>query len=467
LRLKKLKDGNRLKKGDSLEVNPAKVVLFGYLSVILAGTLLLKLPASTVSGILSWSNAFFMATSAVCVTGLTVIDVGADLTFQGQMILLSLFQMGGLGIMTLSIFFILFFKRGMSLSARLSASGISKKSDIRSLMSVLPFIFGMTILLEALGAFLLYFKFREHLPFPDAVFSSVFHAVSAFCNAGFGLYGDSLIRFQNSPYVLSILMALIVFGGLGFVVIDETATWFRSKCQRKPYRFSLHTKVCLAGTGILIVVGAIAIFFFENQNLLKQMAFPDQLMNSLFLSITARTAGFNTLHTSSLTNASLFFTMLYMFIGGCPGSTAGGIKVTTFAVLLALIKCQIRGQTMTSIGHRKIPREIVAKSLAVFAAGFLTLIAATLIFEVSENIGASATAPKKHFINMLFDTVSALGTVGLSTGITPSLSLFGKGLTALLMFAGRVGPLTIGLALMNRQRKQLAYEYAEEELMIA
>lgn len=458
--------GSDYLKRNSYEINPAKIVIYSFLAVIFVGTVLLKLPGSTVSGSLSWLDALFMATSGVCVTGLSVVDVGKQLTFQGQAILLSLFQAGGLGIMTFSIFFILFFGGGTSLSTRLSASGVSKKSDVRSLMSILPFILAMTFILEAVGAFLLYFKFREIHAFPEAVFSSIFHAVSAFCNAGFGLYSDSLMRFRNDYYVPSVVMILIVLGGLGFIVIDEIKTWFCSKLRGDRYRFSLHTKICLVGTAVLILFGAVSVFFFEHQNLLRDMPLPAKLTNAFFLSVTSRTAGFNTIDTAALTNASLFFIILYMFVGGCPGSTAGGIKVTTFAVLLALIKGQAKGRSMTSIGHRKVPPEIVAKSLAVFASGFITVIAATLFFEVSEGIGMASFLSKEHFLNILFDTTSALGTVGLSTGLTATLSPFGKLLTILLMFAGRVGPLTIGLAIVSRRRKQIAYEYAEEEVMI-
>ena len=450
----------------SYEINPAKIVIYSFLAVIITGGLLLKWFGSAVPGTLSWLDSFFMATSAVCVTGLSVIDVGKQLTFQGQVVLLSLFQIGGLGIMTFSIFFILLFGGGTSLSARLSASGVSKKSDIHSLMFVLPFILAMTFVFEAIGALFLYFRFREIHAFPEAVFSSIFHAVSAFCNAGFGLYSDSLMRFQNDWYVPLVIMILIVLGGLGFIVIDELRLWFFSKLRRKSYRLSLHTKVCLWGTAILIFFGAVMVFFFEHQNLLRGMPLSGKFINSFFLSVTSRTAGFNTLDTGLLTNASLFFIILYMFIGGCPGSTAGGIKVTTFAVLLALIKCQIQGRSMTSIGHRKIPPEIIAKSLAVFAGGFVTVIASTMLFEVAEGLATASVLPKEHFLNILFDTTSALGTVGLSTGLTSTLSPVGKLLTIFLMFAGRVGPLTIGLAIMNRGRRQLAYEYVEEEIMI-
>jgi len=453
-------------KKSSYEINPAKIVIYSFLIVIFAGALLLKLPSSTTAKGLSWLNAFFMSTSAVCVTGLSVMDVGKELSFPGQVILLALVQTGGLGIMTFSLLFMLFLGGGTSLATRLSAAGVSRKSDIQSLMFVLPFIIGMTFLFEALGAFLLFFRFREIHPFPEAVFSSIFHAVSAFCNAGFGLYTDSLSRFQNGLYVPVVIMVLIIFGGLGFIVIDEMRIWLGSRFRGEKYRFSLHTKVCLAGTVILILFGAAAIFFFENQNLLRGMPFSGKLINSFFLSVTSRTAGFNTIDTASLTNASLFFVVLYMFIGACPGSTAGGIKVTTFAVLLALIKCQIKGSSMTSIGHRKIPHEAVGKSLAVFAAGFMIVIAAVLVFEVSERIGVSHTVANDNFLDVLFETTSALGTVGLSTGLTPTLTSFGKGLLILLMFAGRVGPLTLGLAIMNKRRKQMAYEYAEEEMMI-
>lgn len=446
-------------------LNPAKLVVCSFLAAIAIGTGLLCLPASSTGDPLTFVDALFTATSAVCVTGLSVIDIGSRLSFFGQTVVLGLIQTGGLGIMTFSVFFMLLFRRQVTLNSRMSVGIEPHQNDTRNLLRVLSGVFLMVIVFEAIGTGLIYLRFRHLSDVTQPVFYSVFHAISAFCNAGFSLFPDSLTRFQNESYIPVVIMGLIVAGGLGFILIDEIRRYVKARCQRQKFRLSLHTKICLTGTLILIVTGGWMIWFLEGKNLLLGAGHSGQMINSFFLSITSRTAGFNMLDTGSLTNATLFFISMLMFIGGCPGSAAGGIKVSTFAILLAVIKCQIQGQASTSVMGRKIPKDTVARSIAVFAAGFVLICCVTLFFQITEKTGVSHLSSKGSFLDFLFEAVSAFGTVGLSTGVTSSLSSAGKILTILLMLAGRVGPITAGLAFMTRSREP-SFEYVEEDVVI-
>ena len=448
------------------EKNPANLIAFSFLSVILAGTALLKLPHAAAGQPLSWIDALFMATSATCVTGLAVVDPGTQLTFFGQVVLLSLVQLGGLGIMTYSVFFLLFFRVKATVTTKLTVPGLSRENDFQALFHALIFVLGMTLFFETIGAVLLFSRFRGMMPLPDAFFSSVFHAVSAFCNAGFSLFPDSLVRFQSEIFVPSVIMALIVLGGIGFVVVDEVLDWIRSLLRPPRIRLSLHTRVCLVGTAFLLVFGVVCVYLLERGNTLARMPLVNQVVNASFLSVTSRTAGFNTVDTSLLTNASLFVVILLMFIGGCPGSVAGGIKVTTFIVLAALIRSQVKAYASTPLFHRQLPSAIIGKALAIFSAGFIVVNLMTFFLQMTEELGVPHPFAKYDFLDLLFESVSAFGTVGLSTGVTPNLSPAGKALVSLTMFAGRIGPLTLGLAILMRRRRRARYEYAEEDVLV-
>ncbi|PIQ85551.1 MAG: hypothetical protein COV74_08655 [Candidatus Omnitrophica bacterium CG11_big_fil_rev_8_21_14_0_20_45_26] len=446
-------------------LNPAKTIAFSFLGVIAFGTLLLMFPNASAEAPLSWLDAFFMATSAVCVTGLSVVNIGTELTRFGQLIILALMQAGGLGIMTFSVFFMLVARRSVTLTSRYAVGFQPHRGDKRNLLAVLVAVFLMTISFETLGAALLYIRLQEIHAAPYALYSSIFHAVSAFCNAGFSLYEDSLMHFQKEIYLPSVIMILIVLGGLGFMLVDELRVWMFKRMHGERMRLSLHTRICLVTSAVLIVLGALVVWLFERQNLLLGLKMHEQIINAFFLSVTSRTAGLNTIHTASLTNATLFFIVFYMFIGGCPSSTAGGIKVSTFAVLAALVRNHMRGKVTASIFRRNVARENVGRAVAVFASALVLISIATLLYQVTEHIGISHTASKGGFLDLFFEATSAFGTVGLSTGVTPVLSAPGKLLTIFLMFVGRIGPLTLGLAFWARKRGP-SYEYAEEEVVI-
>lgn len=446
--------------------NPAKLVLTSFFLAILAGTGLLMLPLSTVSGKISFVDALFTATSATCVTGLVVVDTGSYFTRFGQNVVLFLIEAGGLGIMTFSTFFLLLLGKRVSVTDRLALRMMGEKFASANLFRALLLIFAMTALIEAAGAALLFVRFRQVFPVGEAIYYSIFHAISAFCNAGFSLFRDSLVGFQREFFLPGVVMILIVFGGLGFFVFADVLEKTGTLIQRRPFRISLHTKLTLITTVALILIGAGLIWILELKNLLSGLPLPLQFWNALFQSITPRTAGFNTLEMASLSNATLYFLTMLMFIGGAPASTAGGIKVTTFSILLALIFAQARGRESTSIFQRKIPQEMIARSLAIFAGSFVLVTLVTFLLQITEHLGVPHGIVRGRFLDLLFETVSAFGTVGLSTGLTPSLTAGGKLLIIFTMFAGRVGPLTLALAIVLKHRREIHYDYPEEEVMV-
>lgn len=450
----------------SSETHPAKLITLSFLTVIGIGTFLLRLPVASTGHPLSFIDALFMATSGVCVTGLSVIDIGLDLTKFGQLVILSLIQAGGLGIMTFSLFFFLVFGVKTSMTSRLAVPGISRELDMKNLSQALLFVVLMTLSIEILGAVLLFWRFSHYAPAGEALYSSVFHAISAFCNAGFGLYSDSLIPFSGDSLTLFIFIALIVTGGLGFIVIDEIRDGLLAFWKREPFRFSLHTKICLYGTAALIATGTLGIWIFERHNIFSGVPSHIAWVNSLFLAVTSRTAGFSSVETAYLSNGSLFFLIILMFIGGCPGSTAGGIKITSIVVILTLIVSHVRGRTTPTLMGRSFPTSVVAKALGVFAAGFLLINLSTLLFQITETINLSHQVVKGRFLDLFFEATSAFGTVGLSTGVTPHMTPLGKIVLTLLMLAGRVGPLTFGLAIFIRSKKEKRYDYPEEDVLV-
>lgn len=447
------------------QFNAALMIFISFAVTVLIGTFLLWLPISHCGGYVSLVDAFFMSTSAVCVTGLAVFDIGTQLTLFGQWVILVLIQVGGLGIMTISVFLMMLFQQQISLASFHSVNFEPQNKTVQNFLHILSFVFIITILIESIGAILLFYRFHELYPFSKAAFFSIFHSVSAFCNAGFSLYEDSLSQFKNDAYLLCVFMGLIILGGLGFMLINELWNWIKNKLfYKKSVRLSLHARICLIGTFVLIVSGALIFWGLETPNLLKGIGFKEQILNATFLSVTCRTAGFNTLPTSYLTNATLFYMIWLMFIGACPGSTGGGIKVPTFVVLIALIKNQMVGKS-ASLFQRKIPIKTVARSLAVFTAGFILVNFFAFSFQISEHIGASHLTTQGSFLDLLLEIVSAFATVGLSTGVTNALTSTGKLLIVFLMFVGRIGPLTLG-AIFFKKRGTVNYEYIEEDIAI-
>lgn len=421
--------------------------------------------ASSTTAAVPWVDALFTATSAVCVTGLTTIDVGSRLSGAGQVILLLLIQLGGLGILTLSLLFVASLGVKVSFAVKLSVESLTPSLARRRMLMALAFVVSVTLLIEAVGAVFLFF-FMRRIPEAEAtVFQAVFHAVSAFCNAGFSLYPDNLFRFRESWPVLLVIMGLIIAGGFGFVPLDEMGRFIFLR-KSGPKQLTLQTKVALAGTLLLIGAGTVVFLILEAGSGFRELPGHAKVLNSLFLAVTPRTAGFNVVDTGSLTDATLFVVLALMFIGGCPGSTAGGVKVHTFFTVLAMLRAQLMSLRAPSLFSRKIPEVVLGKAITIFVSSFVAVNAGVFLLLLTEGLSRPHREMSSEFLDIFFEAVSAMGTVGLSTGITPQLSSGGKIVLCVLMFIGRVGPLTAGLTVWEGFKKARRFEFVEENMML-
>ena len=445
-------------------MRPAHVLVSSYLGAILIGTLLLSMPVSSPEGVkVTPMDALFTATSAVCVTGLIVKDTGLDWSYFGQGVILLLLQLGGLGLMTFSTFFVYVMGRRVALRERVlvrETFGDILGDDPKTLVIG---ILKITLFMEALGVFLLFIRFSGDFNPGRALFVSVFHSISSFCNAGFSLFSTSFTKYRSDAWVNAVVITLIIIGGLGFPVLADIARHPMRKRKGDTRPLALHTRIVLVLTVGLIVIGSLACFFLEMNHTLADHSLGTRIMSSVFLSVTSRTAGFNTLDTSALTTATLFVVMMLMFVGASPGSTGGGIKTTTFGIFLAMARARLRGQDEINVFRRTIPKQVSNRSLAVFAASLSVVLAFCFALLVTER--GSLSAGKDMFRDVAFETLSAFGTVGLSTGITPSLSTAGRILVSGLMLVGRIGPLTMVMMVAGRQ-KVVSFEHPREEIMI-
>lgn len=438
-----------------LTSNPPVTLMLSFVLVIMMGTVLLMLPASSaINQVTPFVDALFTSTSATCVTGLIVRDTGSYFSFFGQLVILLLIQLGGLGIMTVSTAFALILGQRITLKLENVMHHMVGGIQTINLFSLLKNIVIVTAIIESAGALLLYFKFSQsYLPL-KALYMSVFHSVSAFCNAGFALYPDSMSGFVDSVVVNFTVTTLILLGGLGFTVLIDVNRFLFFK--EKVKKLSLHTKLVLSTSAILLIVGFVAYYIAEYNGVMQGFSIYRRVLSSWFQSVTTRTAGFNTIDTGSLSKASVLITMILMFIGASPGSTGGGVKTSTFAVLILAITSILTGKRDLGAFNRKIPasnfRE--ATSLILLAAGIVFLIVFFLMM-----------AEPHTFDRIMFEAVSAFGTVGLSMGITSQLSMVGKLLITLLMYVGRIGPLTMIYALALR-KKTINIDFAEEKIAI-
>ena len=447
-------------------MTPARLLVASFLGLIALGTLgLMTLPGLYTGEPLSLLDALFTATSAVCVTGLIVVDTATHFTTAGQAYLLLLIQLGGLGILTFTTLVILALGRWLSLhheAVTANTAEVAPDIDFRQLVRN---IVRFTLLFEAGGALLLFLLWLPRFAAGDALWHALFHAVSAFCNAGFSTFSDSLIGFQGAPVTLGLVMTLIVLGGLGFLTIEELHLRWRKR-RGAPPRLSLHSRLVLAVSAVLLVGGWVAFGALEWGNTLAAMPFWERLLNGLFMSVTARTAGFNTVDYASTADGTNFLTILLMSVGGSPGSTAGGLKTTTVAIVALLAVARLRGHQVTSVQHRSIPEETVQRAVGLFAVGFLVVTAAILLFVVLQPQGADV-ARSQGFLAYMFEAVSAFNTVGLSMGATGELTPAGKVLTVVLMYLGRVGPLTFASAIaLGRPTLAGEFRYAYEDVII-
>ncbi|MGD9873573.1 MAG: TrkH family potassium uptake protein [Kiritimatiellia bacterium] len=442
-----------------LALKPAQLMLMGFSGAIGVGTVLLMLPAATVSGArMPLVDALFTATSAVCVTGLIVQDTATYFSAFGQAVVLALIQVGGLGIMTFSVALVALLRKRMDLRQRVMMQGALDHDTVSGVRGMVRFIVLMTLWFEVAGALLLFVSWHGRLEsLPSAVWHSLFHSVSAFCNAGFSTFSDSISGFRDSPAVNAVIAALIVSGGLGFPVIRDFQCRLRHSAEgNRKARLRVQTKTVLTVSVTLILGGAALIYLKERTGLLGDMSTADAIMASVFQSVTARTAGFNTVDIGSFSPAVLLVIIALMFIGASPGSTGGGIKTTTVAALWAAIAASLRNRPHVELYRRTLQSATVYRALAVLCISLLLVTAFACALLCTED------AP---FTDVLFETVSAFGTVGLSTGLTPHLSRAGRLLIVLLMFIGRLGPLTIAYAMLPA-RAPVRYKYAEERMMI-
>ncbi|MBN1197142.1 MAG: hypothetical protein JXA62_07025 [Candidatus Aminicenantes bacterium] len=435
--------------------NIAFIIITSFICVIMVGTLLLRLPMSTHAQSLALEDAMFTATSAVTVTGLIVLDTPKDFTPFGQGVILLLIQLGGLGFMSFSTLIILLLGRTISFTNQNLIISDFTTGSARNIRNIVKRIFLFTLILETVGAVALYFQFH-HLDGPQRVFSSLFHSVSAFCNAGFSLFSNSLEDFLANPGINVTFMVLIIAGGIGFIVLNDIYGWILHR-DRASSRISLHSKVALIVSSVLILAGFLIIWLEEIHHPENPLSAGSRLLSSLFQSVTARTAGFNTINLNILSPAALFMIVILMFIGASPGSTGGGVKTTSVGMVFAYMRSHIRGRDRASLYYRNIPSNNIEKafmvivlSMAVVGIGFLLL---------------ATFQPEIPFLKLLFETVSAFGTVGLSMGITGDLTLASKIVIMFTMFIGRIGPLTLLIALSGSQPKAV-FQYPEENIMI-
>ena len=423
-------------------LNQVQYIALGFFFIILAGSLILTLPIASRSG--EWTpflDSMFTATSATCVTGLVVYDTFTHWNVFGQLVILLLIQIGGLGFITVGVGFSMAFRRRIGLWQRDLLKESINAMEIGGIVKLSRKIFIGTALCEGAGAILLATRFIPEFGFVKGIYYSIFHAISAFCNAGFDLMGGqqpyaSFTAYATDPVINITIMLLIIVGGLGFVVwSDVVSKRFRWK------NYCLHTKMVISVTLILIFGGALLLFLFEQGGTIKGMSTGDQILTSLFGSVTARTAGFNTVDTGALQPESKLLTIVLMFIGGSPGSTAGGVKTTTIAVILIYVISNLRGESGCNVFHRRIGDEVIKKASMVFCLNlFLGLMSVTLILATSN----------LHMSDVLFEVYSAISTVGMTTGITRDLNVVGRIVIIILMYCGRIGSMTFALSFVAK-----------------
>jgi trk system potassium uptake protein TrkH len=456
---------NRLRK--TIEsLSPAQALVFYYAAAILIGTLLLATPLAARGAPLSFLDALFTATSAQCVTGLIVVDTGARLTLFGQSVVLALIQVGGLGIMTFSVYLFIYLRVGVSARGRWIIHETLMHTPVSSWRELIKGIVFMTLAIETAGAILLSFAFVPVLGLWRGIYSAVFHSISAFCNAGFSLFADSLVGFRDQPLVNLTIMALIILGGVGFLVIRELLQVGLVSPGKplKRARISLHTRIVLVTSIILIVYGAVAIGWLERDHALVGMSLAEGIWTALFQSVTARTAGFNTIDLNTFGAPALFLIIFLMFIGASPGSAGGGVKTTSLALFFAIFYSRLRGSLHTNLFRRTIPGEVITKALALVLLAIILIALALFGLMIVQGPEMAQESPRA-FLSYTFEAFSAFGTVGLSIGATAELTGPGKLIIILLMFVGRVGLLTMAFAIAGRTRR-FAPRYAEENIMI-
>ncbi|NOU99768.1 TrkH family potassium uptake protein [Paenibacillus planticolens] len=447
------------KKLSIWQMTPPQILVLGFAVIIFVGAGLLTLPFASATGkSIPFIDALFTATSATCVTGLVVVDTGSVYTMFGQIVIVSLIQLGGLGFMTMATLLAIMFRKKITLKERLVLQEAFNQGSIEGIVRLIRKVVIYSLSIEAIAAVIFTIRWSFDLGFSKALYFGIWHAISMFNNAGFDLFGTvdapfvSFTGYANDFVVNFVAMALIVLGGIGFVVMADLMEF------RKTRKLSLHSKVVLSMTGTLIVAGALIIFIFEytNNRTLGSLDLGGKILASFFQSVAPRTAGPNTVDIGALRQASQFFIVILMFIGASPGSTGGGIKTTTFTILIAAIVTMIRGKEDIVIFRYRLAKDRILKAIT------LTMLALFLVITVTMLLSTTESA---QLLKILFEVTSAFATVGLTMGLTPDLTTFGKILISLTMFAGRLGPITLAYALQPKQEKEL-YRYPEGKITI-
>jgi trk system potassium uptake protein TrkH len=437
------------------KLEPATILFSGFLGLILLGTGLLMIPAATSDRHhLSFIDALFEATSAVCVTGLAVVDTGTTFTLFGQIILLVLIQVGGWGFMTIGILMFIILGKKIGLQQRLILKESLNTFSLQGVIALVRRVVLITLAVEAIGALVLAIRWSQEMSWGKAIYYGIFHSISAFNNAGFGLEPDNLSKWVGDPTVNIVITLLFIIGGTGFFVIADILE------KRSIRKFSLHTKIVLVSTILLNVVSTIVIFALEyhNADTLGKLGMGDKWWAAYFQGVVPRTAGFNTLDIGELTLSSKVYMMGLMFIGAAPGSTGGGIKITTFVLLLLALWVVLTNKEDINVFQRRIPKSLIYRAFSIATSAMIFVFVIFFLLTITEKGVDMST--------LLFETISASGTVGLSANFTGDLSPAGRILITIMMFIGRVGPLTIGYVLAIRSNKQSKIRYAEEKILI-
>jgi trk system potassium uptake protein TrkH len=440
----------------SIHLSSSRIILLSFAVPILIGAILLSLPISSEAGSeIGWLNALFTSTSAVSVTGLAVVDTGATFSTFGQIVILCLLQFGGLGFMTYSVLVAVVLGKKIGLKDRLLIQQSTNAISVQGVVKLSLGIITVALLFELIGAFILAFRWMGDMGFASAFYYGIFHSVSSFNNAGFGLWSDSLSGYVGDPLVNIVITVLFIVGGLGFTVILDL---WKNRSWRK---LSLHSKIVIIASTLLCAAGFVVIVVIEwgNPDTFELLTWSEKLWAGYFQGVVTRTAGFNTIDIASMMTASQFFMIFLMFIGASSGSTGGGIKTTTFVVLVLALISIVKGKQDTHILQRRIPPALIMRAFAVLVISVSVVIIVTFLLTLSEH------SLQKDFMEVLFEVTSAFGTVGLSMGLTAELSPLGKLLIIITMFIGRLGPLTLVFALSQKQN-QVKYRYPEEKVII-
>ncbi len=455
----------RLKKNFIVTPITLPIIVFGV--TIGIGAILLHSSISVQTKNFSWIDSLFISTSATCVTGLSVTDVAHTFTPFGHSVIIVLIQLGGLGIMTYSSLVLYLWRKRISLTDRIAVGRNLLHDPSFHLGSFLKRIVIWTFIIEGIGALCLYIQAPKDF-FP---FSAMFHSISAFCNAGFSLFGDSLIKWQGSWGINLVFMVLIVLGGIGFSVLMELGTFLKQnvlsvfKSGGNKRKLDWYSLVVFKTSLFLIIAGWVGVFCAEFVGFHRNMATSDAILSTLFQSVTCRTAGFNTFEISQMTNVSLLLMIILMFIGGASGSCAGGIKIGTFRVIAGYISSQLKGRKQIVVDRFAVDNSTLNRSMILIIFSFFIILTAVMVLNITE--GGDLPHPQARGLGMeiLFEVVSAFGTVGLSTGLTPKLTEIGKIIITLLMFVGRLGPILFVVAIQSFQKKEF-YLWPEESMLI-